>query len=442
MRLHNSKTINNSLPLLSGIMGVSLILPNVVLAGLPDPYKTVCQTIGGSNDRTQAQQNFFDICSPIAGEPNPDPTVIASLKHEEIAAQGTSTLQASREQLSNVLSRMGELHQGVTGSVASIAGGAAGDDDVSVLDANRWGFFVNGDIRTGDRKQTVSTDVLGEVNAGAGNVISSGERSFDFDRNEVTVGADYRLPGEKMVLGAAAGYNKQNGKFTSESGKIDVKGTHLSVYGTYLPSDNSYIDGVVSIGKNEINMSRPVPKLGGGFSNALANPDSNQLSASIGGGRDFRTGKVTITPYTRLDYAKTSIDAYEESVDDPASIGMTLRVKKQEVESMASTVGVRVSSPKRTSKGVFVPQFSVDWGHEFQNDARTIDATIIASDGLGVDGNPVARTSTPDRDYFRLGAGVSAVFSKGKSGFAYVESLQGSSDIKDTSVKFGYRMEF
>ncbi|MGB5598316.1 MAG: autotransporter outer membrane beta-barrel domain-containing protein, partial [Thiothrix litoralis] len=134
--------------------------------------------------------------------------------------------------------------------------------------------------------------------------------------------------------------------------------------------------------------------------------------------------------------------AYTETAT-AGSEGMELAVKEQEVESLLGSVGVRVSAPVRKSSGVFVPQASVELVREFANDPRTIEASILAAEGLsGITATPAVTTSEPDRNYAKLGVGVSALFSKGRSGFVHVDSLQGSDDISDTAVRVGYRMEF
>ena len=54
----------------------------------------------------------------------------------------------------------------------------------------------------------------------------------------------------------------------------------------------------------------------------------------------------------------------------------------------------------------------------------------------------VIPTDNPDRDYFALGAGVSAVFSKGVSAFLYYETVLGLRDVTRHAFTAGVRLEF
>jgi outer membrane autotransporter protein len=68
---------------------------------------------------------------------------------------------------------------------------------------------------------------------------------------------------------------------------------------------------------------------------------------------------------------------------------------------------------------------------------------LPAAGGINsVTANPNTQTSEIDRNYLKLGLGVSAVFPKGRSGYLLVESLQGNDDLSDTAIKAGFRLEF
>jgi outer membrane autotransporter protein len=104
-------------------------------------------------------------------------------------------------------------------------------------------------------------------------------------------------------------------------------------------------------------------------------------------------------------------------------------------------MGIRTSYPISASAGVFIPQASLELNHQFKNNARFIEASLPVAGGVNAE-NPNTQTSNADRNYLKLGLGVSAVFPKGHSGFVQLESLQGSSDFSDTAIKAGYRLEF
>lgn len=261
-------------------------------------------------------------------------------------------LKASKQQMFNITQRLHTLHK-------QAMGGAAGDENQSeLLNANRWGAFINGNLHEGERKKTVDVGSgLGTGLGSTGLAIVAGERAYEFNSKEVTLGTDYRLPGEVHPWFSALGFNRQQGDLKTNAGKIDLNGQYVSLYGTYVASDQAYVDGALSFGKSKIKASRLVPKAGSltEFGRAFANPNSNQFSASLGGGYDIPKGQWTITPFTRLDYTDTSIDTYTETVDSDASKGMAVAVKKQDAQSLVGNLGMRVSSANTEVDGLSDP---------------------------------------------------------------------------------------
>ncbi len=416
-----------------------------VYADLPAPYKQVCISLGSKNSLTPEQQNFKNICNKIVGlDDKADNDAVAALRHEEIATQGNASIESSRKHTASISQRINTLRQ-------SKVGGSSGDDN-NLLEASRWGFFTNIGHNKGDRIKTVGVTGVGAL-GDASQAMVQGERAFDYDGSDLSIGLDYRFPGDKFIVGTALGYNKIESTFTTQAGRTKLKGQHISAYTSYLPSEHMYIDGIISLGNNAINASRPVPV----FDNvtgvvlatdgrAFADTDSQQIAMSIGIGYEYNRSAWNITPYTRLDYTKTKIDNYTETVLDnnPTgrdSRGMILSIKDQSATSLISTLGIRTSYPISSSGGVFIPQASLELNHQFKSDERFINATLPVASNLGSD-NPNTQTSQLDRNYLTLGVGVSAIFPNGHSGFVQIESLQGSDDLSDTAIKAGYRLEF
>ena len=182
-----------------------------VQADLPKPYKQVCPQLDLNNPLlTSEQRNFKNICDNIIGQNDKDDNVaVAALRHEEAATQGNASLESSRKHANNVSNRINILRQ-------STKGAGSGDDN-GLLGSSRWGFFANVGYNKGDRRKTVEVDGAGGL-GDANQATVQGERAFDFDGKELSVGLDYRLPGEKMIIGGALGYNKLNSNFTAQSG--------------------------------------------------------------------------------------------------------------------------------------------------------------------------------------------------------------------------------
>lgn len=98
--------------------------------------------------------------------------------------------------------------------------------------------------------------------------------------------------------------------------------------------------------------------------------------------------------------------------------------------------------------GVLVPQANLTWIHEFENDTKVVPGFFIGecagSTGCGAEGSGAffITTAEPDRDYFSLGLGTSAIFSGGSSAFIALDALLGYKDLSSYRVTLGYRAEF
>ncbi len=365
---------------------------------------------------------------------------------EEVSVQTVAVIGAAGRQLKNIRSRLSTLRmtkgkrgidiadatlniQGETVSVG-LLGGAAGDDENSLLENSRWGFFANGDY------------AFGKEDRGNDLVQKSGDRNFDFHSTGLTFGADYRFAGEKMIAGAALGYKDFTSDFRTQSGGSNVKGYNLSVYGTYLFSDKAYLDATMGLGNNKLDARRPVNNDGsGGIGSkttfAIAKPNASEFVFSVGGGYEFYKGKWSLTPYGRMDYIKGTIDAYTESASHSSASTSLFKIDKQNIEALTSTLGLKASRIISTSSGVFVPYASAEWKHDLKGRGAISGSSIYLNKKF-TEGN----RSDFDRNYYNLGVGVSAQFPKGKSAFLSVESRQGDAVVDDTAIRAGFRMEF
>ena len=372
---------------------------------------------------------------------------------EEVSTQGNAVLGGANRQLNNVRARLDKLRGNggqrgvdVSGVGFNIQGstlpsgllGAAAGDENELLADSRWGVFANGEYAFG-KKSNNDIDTM----------IAAGDRNFDFNSKGVTLGVDYRFPGEKVVFGTALGYKDFQVDFSTQLGETNVKGYNFSAYGTYFLSDKSYFDAIVGVGGNSINSRRPVNNDGSGNigSNptfAIGKPKTSERLLSIGGGYEFNRGEWAITPYGRLDYTLGLIDGFTEKASHPSANTSMFHINEQEIEALTSSVGIRASRSISTSNGVFVPQASIEWKHEFKGRGAIAGQSVyVDNSGLNLSPQFVeSNMSTIDRDYFNIGFGVSAVFPKGKSAYINVETRQGDSTFKDNALKAGFMWEF
>jgi outer membrane lipase/esterase len=92
-----------------------------------------------------------------------------------------------------------------------------------------------------------------------------------------------------------------------------------------------------------------------------------------------------------------------------------------------------------TPWAVLQPTMLAEWAHEYLDNSRLISGTLIADPVQTVFGVP---TNNPDRNYFNLGAGLTATFARGISAFFFYETVLGRDNFTAHSFTAGARFEF
>ena len=91
------------------------------------------------------------------------------------------------------------------------------------------------------------------------------------------------------------------------------------------------------------------------------------------------------------------------------------------------------------SWGVLVPQASLEYVHEFDDDSRNIDGQFVGDPSGTTFSLP---TDSADQNYFNIGLGTSAIFTQGRSAFLFYRGVLGYEDVSQHSISAGVRMEF
>ena len=288
--------------------------------------------------------------------------------------------------------------------------------------AGRLGGFLNLNANKGSKSTTARED------------------GFDFDNQGITGGLDYRL-GDSFVVGAALSQSKSDATIVASLGNADSKSKAASLYTSWY-TGSLYFDGHLSFSRNDYDTRRNIvvssqsPTITGFNTTAIGTTQGKQMTAVFGAGYDINRGSLLITPYGRFGYLKLKIDGYSEVEPNH---GLALDVGRQELTSMQSAVGVKLAYTASTGFGVVVPFVSSEWSHEFDNDSRSLTAKYTHDPFNNFFAIP---TDTPDRDFYTLSAGVSALFRNGLSMFATVSVVQGLKDVRNRSVALGLRKEF
>lgn len=272
------------------------------------------------------------------------------------------------------------------------------------------------------------------------------EPGFSSDAGGVIVGADYRvLPW--LTTGLALSYLGTNGNFDGNNGHFNTDAFGVTLYGSVTPLPNLFVDGTVGYTLRAYDTVRrasyfaPAPPARAVDGFVQGNTTGNEFRTSIQSGYDFPLGALTVGPRVGVNYSSNAIDSYAEHNSSPKNLdtGLQLAYDGQHRESLTTTVGAFASYAISTSIGVFVPQFTGEWVHEFQDNQRVIYFRF--REDLGQT-KLRFQTDSPDRNYANLGTGVVLVLPKGMQVFLSFRALVGYSDRQAYTANGGLRIGF
>jgi len=373
---------------------------------------------------------------------------LQAMAPEENASVGTSSVDARSVQVEGVGARLAALRGGARGFSAQglslyldgrrlegdeVLTALAGEErgrGASADEFGRWGLFVNGHAGFGDRDGTAR------------------ESGFDFDSLGITAGVDYRVS-DTFFVGVAGTFTSADADVDNAGGELDSDSYGVSGYATVQLSEAWYADAVIGAGLSDHDQDRAVrysiAALGGGTTNvnqiASADFDGDYFNASLSSGYNFYRDGWTFGPYARLQRSSVDVDGFTERMSNPAApgSGLALQIDDQEFDSFTVAVGGQASRAISTSWGVLLPNASFEFIHEFDNDAEDITGRFV--DDI-TRTTFVLGTDDPDRNYYVVGLGVSAVFARGRSAFVSYQGLIGYEDLENHAITAGLRMEF
>jgi len=291
-----------------------------------------------------------------------------------------------------------------------ISGGGASADRSSLM--SRLGIFANGQGSFGNQDA------------------KSAEPGYDFHTAGITVGVDYRFT-DQLVLGVAFGYLHTKASYDLSVGSSGANGYDLSAYGTFYILDRLYLDAIVTGGWNTYNNERNIPDA---TATANSNTNGTQFSVSVGAGYNFNIGAFGFGPTARVNYIHVHIDGYQETGATPFNV----TVGSQNVESLTTDFGGQATYAISVPWGVLAPFLRLEWEHQYLGNSRTVTGSLVASPSTVVSN----QTPSPDRDYLRLGAGLSGTFRRGVSAFLDFDTVVGQSGFSSYAFNSGVRFEF
>jgi outer membrane autotransporter protein len=427
------------------LSGISNLTPNQ--QSLATWFDSTCPRL----DPTGGDPGVVDltnVCAGLRDDRTTDAQVVTALdaiNPEELIVFASTAVRLMAVQHGNMSQRINALRAGASGldlaglnvegpngpipseafaelieqGLGRLFGAAASADQFS-----RWGLFVNGNVKFGEKDQTAD------------------EQAFDFDMLALTMGVDYRFK-PNLIVGASIGYASVEADFDSGS-ETDIDNWNGTLFGTYYVDDKFYIDGLLSYGSSDYDSKRRIvyTDINGTIDRtAKGDTDGTQLSAGLSAGFDFNRGPWTLGPHLGSYYIDVEVDEFVET----GAMGLNMNISDQDAKSFTVNAGFHASYVVNTSWGVLIPHLRLDAVHEFEDNREFVAVGFVndpfADDPLQPSPPIVLQTDEIDSDWFVMSAGVSAQFIHGVSGFINYQRTSSFDEWTINDVNYGLRFE-
>ena len=223
--------------------------------------------------------------------------------------------------------------------------------DVEAVEASRFGSFLLGNVGS------VSEDRAGG--------------DYELRSRGITLGADYRV-NKAIVVGLAVG--GMRGGAESTNSEQDSRGYSVSSFVQWLPSQQWYVSGIFSSGKNNYETERFVSRGETLVPVRLRSEgNSTQNALLLESGYSLARKNLRFTPFVRYEFIRANIDALRESGGPGA-----LLIADYQTQVSSLQAGLQTDWLINSRAGVFLPGLRVEFRKE--NDQRDqINARLIDS---------------------------------------------------------------
>ena len=418
---------------------------------------TVCGTLRDS-ERTTVQNDLFLRCNAALQQPD-DPALTAKstildqyVGVQNIAQQSDGALQSAKPGRA-IAGRIGAVAEQVRGrqfaaATRPILLASNNPDEVSIGSLERPsaldGFLSIGGF---DSEQDSTARELG----------------FEQDGWYIAGGLDYMFS-SKMTAGVALNYVTSEADFDGigdlpSGGSMDTDSWMLSGYGVYAPTDRLVVTGLIGFGQTDYDNTRRIsledrnalsstPNLSNdsqffGTIDRTATSSTNADTAQLSVGASYAawsSGATNFTPSADLSYYTASIDGFTETGSD----GLDLEFDEQNVDSVQFSIGGELSHAISTETAVFVPYARARAIFELQDNAQSVSARYVATEGIASIQNQrfTVSTNPADDNSYEFAVGASMVRPNGLAGFVEFQTVAGLDNVDYKSVSAGLRIRF
>ena len=271
------------------------------------------------------------------------------------------------------------------------------------------------------------------------------ENGFETDTIGINGGFSYRAS-PNVVLSAILDLSRDDSDFLENAGSLDNDGWGLTGILDWNNQANMYASIYLGVGEMDIdsvrNISYTLVTQAGTPEETLVTVDTTATGSTVrdhfsGGGvvgwlHDGDSFNIDLSAGFHLIESDT--DGYTEQGGD----GLAQVVSEQSQDSSVIRLTAGLQRAVSMNWGVFLPHLRLSYLHEMDQDSRLLSSTFVDDTGQF----PIEyETDDPDRDYFDLGVGISAVFSGGNAVFLEYRSLFGHDFLEDDVIALGARIQ-
>ena len=219
-----------------------------------------------------------------------------------------------------------------------------------------------------------------------------------FDSSTYGAVAGLEATMNNSVLGLGFGYGRESIDSKSYGNKATADNYVFGVYGEYAPGP-AFVNGTIGYTWKRYEETRNL-SFGSYSRTATGAADGNTFNVAGNVGYTFTPNAYIIEPTLGLHYTNFSLASFNET----GAGALSLRVGKQDYDSLQSVLAVRIAKPVVTEGGMkVVPELSIGWGHELLSNKASITSTFAG----GKNAFTVAG-ARPGDDAALLGLGVKA----------------------------------
>lgn len=277
---------------------------------------------------------------------------------------------------------------------------------------------------------------------------SEDEDGFDADGATLTVGFDL-YANERINVGAALLYGRQDMDYTGNSGKLESTDVALNLYAGWQ-AGGWHAESLLALTRRDYDQLRRIVY---GIGSASVNQafdsrfDGEENLFALGAGYQWSVGASHFDPYLRIEWVDAASDGYTEVSRAPLEPGggWAMEVDALDENFTRGIAGLRWSHAISTGNGVWMPYADLSWIQ-----VSGLDAEAATVRYAGDRSNTVALSrldffvdaDEEDDSYGSAALGISAQWANGWAGYAGWRRNFSEERYQRSELNLGLRHEF